>query len=160
MSLLVSGGLALGSAAVKVFGSNRREDEINEAQRRKEASDRVIRAEQAGRIRRKQVKQGREAIAQAEAIKAAGGTSSGASNAVAGVQANVATNIGDMNTDLATGNINAAHSESIQNAGRPSDFELFNEIASPLINAGLSYSIANAFSKPAFAKPAKPAKPT
>lgn len=139
--------LAVGSTAAKIFGSKRREDDINEAQRKKEASDRLVREEQAGRIRRSQIKQGQQAIAQAEATSVATGNtgSSGTSNAISAVQGNVATNIGNLNTDLATGDLNAGLNANIQNAGRPSDFELFNNIVNPGLQVGLSNSIAEAF---------------
>jgi len=146
MSLLVSGALALGSTALKIKGSNRREDEVNAAQERKEASDRIIRREQEGRIRRNQAKQGQVQIAQAEALSAAGGSaSSGATNTVAQTQANVSENIGKLSTDMATSNINATLNQSILNAGKPSDFELFNQAVSPAINMFLSNQIANSF---------------
>jgi len=146
---IVGTALAVGSTALKLIGSRKREDEINEAQQRKEASDRIVRREQAGRIRRSQVKQGQQAIAQAEASKVAGGggPSSGASNAVAQVQGNVATNLGNLNTDLATGDLNASLNANIQNAGRKGDFEIFNDIINPGLQLGLSNEISKAFTK-------------
>ncbi len=136
------------STGVKVFGSKRREDEINEAQQKKEASDRIIRAEQAGRIRRRQIKQGQIANSQIEAAALAGGSpgSSGQTNATSAVQSNVATNISDLNTGLATGNINASLNANISNAGKKTDFEIFNDIASPALNIGLGNQISKAFS--------------
>jgi len=146
MSALLA-GLAVGSTALKVIGSNRREDEINETQERKEASDRLVRKEQAGRIRRNQIKQAQinQANVEATSMATGGPGSSGAKGASSGVQANLATNLANLNTDLATGDINAAGTSAIRNAGRPSDFELFNDIVNPGLQAGLSNSIAKAF---------------
>ena len=139
--------LAVASTAYGIHDSQKREGEINDAQRRKEASDRIIRAEQAGRLRRKQVKQGQIAMANAEATAEATGGSqgSGVASSMAGVQADVSTNIANINTGLATGKVNAVLNQDISNAGRPSDFALFNQAISPMLQQGLSSQISKAF---------------
>lgn len=147
MALLTTALLAGASTATKIFGARRREKEVNDAQDKKLASEQLIRAEQSGRIRRKQIRDGSVAAASAEALGLANGANagSGSQNAIAGVQNNVNENLGNLNTGLVTGNINAGLNSNIQNAGRKNNFELFNDAVSPAINAGLSNSIAKAF---------------
>ncbi len=140
--------LALGSTAYSIFDSGQREDEINDAQNKKSASDRLIRQEQAGRARRKQIRDAQVAQAQSENVANSSGNAatSGAINAVSAVQTSTADNLGEINTGLATGNINAVLTDQIKNAGRPSDFSLFNStFIQPAANTILTNSITNAF---------------
>lgn len=149
--------LAIGSTALSFIESKKQEREINDAQNRSRASSRLIRQEQAGRARRAQIRDSQVAQAQSEATAVAGGNapSSGSVNAVSGVQSSTAENLGNINTGLATGNINAILSEQVKNAGRPSDFALFNNaFVQPFAQQAISNSISNAF------KPDTPAPTT
>ncbi|RKX65861.1 MAG: hypothetical protein DRP42_04140 [Tenericutes bacterium] len=131
---IIGTGLAIGSAVGKVVGSKRREDETNQAQVNQQNIERKIRAEQATRERREQIRSARMLSANAEAASVAqGGPSSGSANTKAGIQGDFSSNMADINFGMATGNIMSTAQQDTMNAGRPSTFENFNAAMSPLI---------------------------
>ena len=131
--------MAVGSTVGKVVGSRRRDDDVNAAQVNQQNIERKIRAEQATRERREQIRTARMMSSQAEAASVAqGGSSSGSASTQAGIQGDFSSNMNDINFGMATGNIMSTAQQNTMNAGKPSTFENFNAAVSPLITGNVA----------------------
>jgi hypothetical protein len=138
--------LGLASSGAKILGSRRREKKANQAQAKAQAADRAIRDEQAGRARRTQARNAVVQAANVEAGALASGTTGGSGEATAtsGIQSNLAANLGNLNTSIAAGELQADVQTDINNAGLKTSFETVNDFANPLILNNMD-GISNAF---------------
>ena len=127
---------AIGSFAFNVLEGKKRRSDVIEAQDIQTETERAVRAEQAGRGRRKQIRQSNILQAQAEAIQfsqagqVAGGTSGGVSSAI---QANLGRNLSSINFAQASGSALSRARSDVLNAGRPSTLGLVNQQLQPLL---------------------------
>lgn len=141
MALLTTAAIVgVGSSIFGAVDAKKRNKKSNEAQQRKLVAEKAIRAERAVRERRKQVRTARTQQSQIEA-QSVGQGSSGANNASAAVSGNLAENLGEINTSLATGEIIQQADTDINNASQQSNASLFNQhVVGPLANQAFSFA--------------------
>jgi hypothetical protein len=139
-SAIVVAALAV-STAVSIDQQNKAAADLENRQDEQQATELAIGNKQAARERRSQVQKSLVAQSELENTAAASGltTSSAAISGGDAVQSQAATNIGDINTSLATGGVLSEAKQRTANAGRTSTLgQVAGAVSSNLMSGAAS----------------------